>query len=249
MSAGEIPFRRLTSSSALAIPGNISTKSSGVGCWLDDSLMWRSLHLVGSFRLPPPCHVRLAIRRTRQQRPAPSSPSEDRDLAEHAADLAGPVVVKAKYSSALLAVHSVQARSDRSDCLDSLIQEAIRRKSEPRRAPMALWSSSGRIAVMTCNSPNVGSPTTPSTAGRSSRSLLRSCWCRVWNRRRHLPGASTSSASSGEFRNRWQSARSSRHPQGYRRPARHRRGTLWGRAWAQQHSSSRPSRASYLRCH
>ena len=109
MSVGEIPFCRLTSSSAFAIPGNISTMSSGVGCCLGDSLIGRSLRLVASISLPPPCHVRLPICCTRQQRPAPTTPGKDRDLAEHAADLAGLVVVKAKDCSALLAVGSVEA--------------------------------------------------------------------------------------------------------------------------------------------
>jgi hypothetical protein len=33
------------------------------------------------------------------------------------------------------------------------------------------------------------------------------------------------------------------------RPGQHRHGTLWAKAWAQQHPSSPPFRASHLRCH
>ena len=50
------------------------------------------------------------------------------------------------------------------------------------------------------------------------------------------------SMSSGEIRSPWRPARPTRRGRGHERPARRRRGTHEGRAWAQQHPSSPPSR-------
>lgn len=62
-------------------------------------------------------------------------------------------------------------------------------------------------------------------------------------------GSTTSATSSGERRSLSRSARSSLRPHGSSRRARRHHGTRWDRAWAQQHPSRPPSRASQIKCH